>query len=67
MSRRRWKSVAVAASLAGGTFLVTGSAAFADPVEPYRLQLRLAVDCPKGEGGAGEAGPAGAGELAVRR
>ncbi len=46
MSRKRWKSVAVVATLAGGAFLMTGSAAFADPVEPYRLQLRLAVACP---------------------
>lgn len=52
MSRTRWKSVAVVAMLAGGAFLLTGSAAFADPGEPYRLHLRLAVDCPPGHGTA---------------
>jgi hypothetical protein len=55
MSRPRWKSAALLAALAGGAFLITGSAAFADPVDPgekYRLTLRLTADqnCPHGGG-----------------
>jgi len=60
MSRNRWKPAATLAALAGGAFLVAGSAAFADPVTApeNRPAVPQAVDddCPHRTGAGADTG-----------